>query len=82
MISSLIEKLSKKVTVCEVPDIKKGFLSKVLSRSPGSKEEWLLKTEGVNLQVYTYSTIVYLAGWLTGISYYYYYRNYGNMRIY
>ena len=47
MVSSLIEKLAKKLTIKEVPNIKKGFLSK----SAGTQGAWQLKTEGVNMQV-------------------------------
>ena len=52
MVGSLIEKLSKKIIVYEVPHIKKGFLTE--SQVPGEQGVWRLKTEGVNMQVIIY----------------------------
>jgi DNA-directed RNA polymerase I subunit RPA1 len=48
MLASLIEGLSKKVIVWEIPNIKKGFL--VESQVPGEDNVLRLKTEGVNMQ--------------------------------
>ncbi|XP_019852827.1 PREDICTED: DNA-directed RNA polymerase I subunit RPA1 isoform X2 [Amphimedon queenslandica] len=48
MMSYFIEKLSNKVVVWEVPDIKKGFLAE--SQVPGEEGLYRLKTEGVNMQ--------------------------------
>ena len=52
------------VVVWEVPDIKKGFLAE--SQVPGEEGLYRLKTEGVNMQVYTlwyllsFTSIIYI----------------------
>lgn len=48
MVSKVIEKMADKMTIREIPNIKRGFLSKIQSEGV-----WQLKTEGVNMQVCT-----------------------------